>query len=297
VDTTVRPLPLRCSIEFVAVDQIVLAACGVEQARFGVVAGGGARSDHLPSVARSLIRRPRALAAHRRWAPRRSSRRSGRATRSSRPGAARRSGRGRPRRPRVSGRSARRGCPRAPTRSSSCAAPGSRPAPVNRTSTCWPAWWPGQPGTSKTMVFACGVSTRTSTSSASRQVSRPGSAVPAMGHRGCGSRSSPRSRARRSRGAAGRAPTWRSSRSSGDRRACAQGHRARPRAVDHGRVRFERLPDADRRGRGRQAHSRCWSLRTKAAVAPRNAGWSIHGRAGFGPWSALITAAHEREVA
>jgi hypothetical protein len=108
-----------------------------------------------------------------------SSRRSGRATRSSRPGAARRSGRGRPRRPRVSGRSARRGCPRAPTRSSSCAASGSRPAPVNRTSTCWPAWWTGQPGTSKTKVFACGVSTRTSTSSASRQVSRPGSAVPA----------------------------------------------------------------------------------------------------------------------
>jgi hypothetical protein len=43
---------------------------------------------------------------------------------------------------------------------------------VNRTSTCWPARWPGQPGTSKTIVLTRGVSATALTSSASCQVSQ-----------------------------------------------------------------------------------------------------------------------------
>ena len=60
-----------------------------------------------------------------------------------------------------------------------------------------------------------GVSSTTSTTSATCQVSRPSTAVPATDPRSCGSRSPPRSRARRSPGVAARAPTSRSSRSRG----------------------------------------------------------------------------------
>src|SRR2546426_4556178 len=39
---------------------------------------------------------------------------------------------------------------------------------VRRTSTCWPARWPGHPGTSRTSVRVLGVSVTTSTTVASR---------------------------------------------------------------------------------------------------------------------------------
>src|ERR1700722_11430728 len=101
---------------------------------------------------------------------------------------------------------------------------------VSRMSRCWPAWWPGQSGTLSVTVRTDAVSVVTALTLATCQVSRLRSAVPAMGLRRCGSRSSPRSRGRSYRAAPGCAPTWRSSRSTGAGRAAGPGPRGGPAA-------------------------------------------------------------------
>ena len=90
---------------------------------------------------------------------------------------------------------------------------------THSTSRCCPARCPGQPGTSSPIVTTESVSLITGVTVATCQVSRPHTAVPAMGHRRCDSRRSPRNRAGRDRAVPGPAPTLRSSRSTGAARA------------------------------------------------------------------------------
>ena len=114
---------------------------------------------------------------------------------------------------------------------------------VSRTSRCCPARWPGQSGTSSTIVLTRAVSSMTSSTVAICQLNRPRSAALATGHRTCGSRTSPRIPARPRREARARGPTSRSSRSRGAVRAAAPGRRARARAARRRRRRRpERFP-------------------------------------------------------
>ena len=99
----------RQALELVAVDDVVPAARRVEQAHVGVAARPPRAGGSSPSAARRPSHRRRAAPARRPRAPRRSSRRSGRAARSGPRDGARRSGTARPRRRRGARPSARRG--------------------------------------------------------------------------------------------------------------------------------------------------------------------------------------------
>ena len=146
--------------------------------------------------------------------------------------------------------------PRAPRRSNSCAGPGSRPRRSGaRRRADRPC--PGQSGTSRRSVVARGgLRDRLERRSATSQctLSRPSSAARATGRRSCGSRRSPRSPARPRRSVGGRAPTWRSSRSTGGAPAAAPAAvlgRQRPRR------RSRRRPTPGRRGHRPAADSWC----------------------------------------